>query len=614
MSFYVFANNVNTQLAAPAASTDVTLQLASASNLPTLPSGQIMPLTLTDTATGTIVEIVYVTAISGSTLTVIRGREGTGATAWPTGSYAFSTPTKATNVNYRQTVSNIAGLRLITPISGNIVETLGGSSLGDGNGLDYYGASGASIGTYVDNGSTIIVPTGGNGSAAWLMGTPPSSEYMGYTQGSTGSVSRTVASKLQESVSVLDFGADPTGVADSTAAFSAAGSSDGTGVVEVEVPIGTYKLNANPTPTGIVTWVVRSGATFTGVGSLNGIGKTIRFSGPQAPLFIENNSVNTTGQALGLYLHIGNNPTATPVAGDSVAQTITINNLNGRTHLWGMDVVVAPDASGSDGMCRVLELEIANTVGGSNPDPFSGNTPYRKNGIEVVGMDGSNFNLTSSLTTWANDTTGNKWWLEGISLSRIKNYGIHFYKNPGGVIDSILPFQVAAIYDNSDSATVLKVDGTHTNIIDLSNLTTLTSFVKMGQSSNQTLPFSNEAAFDITIKLDAGTGAGIQNASLTFADRGTTQWGITKTTGNSLAIANSTSGVTTALFNYNSLSIGGANALGAVTGHFSIPTCAGTPTGVPAYTAAGTVAVQFDTTNNFLYVYNNGWKKSTVYA
>ena len=43
-----------------------------------------------------------------------------------------------------------------------------------------------------------------------------------YNQGGSGAVARTTASKLQEVVSVLDFGADPTGVADSTAAIQAA--------------------------------------------------------------------------------------------------------------------------------------------------------------------------------------------------------------------------------------------------------------------------------------------------------------------------------------------------------------------------------------------------------
>lgn len=41
-------------------------------------------------------------------------------------------------------------------------------------------------------------------------------------------------------VNVLDFGADPTGVADATSAFT---SAQGTGNVQVYVPAGTYKLN-----------------------------------------------------------------------------------------------------------------------------------------------------------------------------------------------------------------------------------------------------------------------------------------------------------------------------------------------------------------------------------
>ena len=50
---------------------------------------------------------------------------------------------------------------------------------------------------------------------------------VGYSQGASGSVLRTQAEKNQESVSVLDFGADPTGVADSTAAIQAAVASLG---------------------------------------------------------------------------------------------------------------------------------------------------------------------------------------------------------------------------------------------------------------------------------------------------------------------------------------------------------------------------------------------------
>lgn len=45
----------------------------------------------------------------------------------------------------------------------------GSSSSGDGDGALYYYSSGQSAGTYTDNGDTVIVPTGGDGSAAYLL-------------------------------------------------------------------------------------------------------------------------------------------------------------------------------------------------------------------------------------------------------------------------------------------------------------------------------------------------------------------------------------------------------------------------------------------------------------
>jgi hypothetical protein len=57
----------------------------------------------------------------------------------------------------------------------------------------------------------------------------------------TGAVGRTVHEKLQEFVSVKDFGADPTGVADSTAAIQAAINSN---PAEVFFPEGTYRITS----------------------------------------------------------------------------------------------------------------------------------------------------------------------------------------------------------------------------------------------------------------------------------------------------------------------------------------------------------------------------------
>lgn len=63
---------------------------------------------------------------------------------------------------------------------------------------------------------------------------------VGYMPDGVGAVASTVQEKLRESVSVLDFGADSTGVASSTIAFNDALSNGGT----VYVPSGIYKLDS----------------------------------------------------------------------------------------------------------------------------------------------------------------------------------------------------------------------------------------------------------------------------------------------------------------------------------------------------------------------------------
>jgi hypothetical protein len=70
------------------------------------------------------------------------------------------------------------------------------------------------------------------------------SNLIGFLQAGTGAVATTVQTKLRESVSVLDFGADATGVTDSRAAFQAAVTAViAAGRGTVYVPEGTYLIN-----------------------------------------------------------------------------------------------------------------------------------------------------------------------------------------------------------------------------------------------------------------------------------------------------------------------------------------------------------------------------------
>ena len=123
MTAFVFVNYVDTTLAAAASSTATSLSLSSSANLPVLGPGEVMPLTLNDAATGLVYEIVYVTAISGTTLTVLRGQEGTAAQNWSSGDYAFVSPTADTVAPVAGTHSPVASETL--PAVNQLVVTPG---------------------------------------------------------------------------------------------------------------------------------------------------------------------------------------------------------------------------------------------------------------------------------------------------------------------------------------------------------------------------------------------------------------------------------------------------------------------------------------------------------
>ncbi|HDR9285137.1 TPA: hypothetical protein QDB46_000191 [Burkholderia multivorans] len=91
---FIFANNVSTTLAGAISSTSTSITLSSAANLPSsIPAGKMLVIALNDQATRQTFEVMYATAISGATLTVLRGQENTAALAWSAGDFAYSAPT-----------------------------------------------------------------------------------------------------------------------------------------------------------------------------------------------------------------------------------------------------------------------------------------------------------------------------------------------------------------------------------------------------------------------------------------------------------------------------------------------------------------------------------------
>jgi hypothetical protein len=88
-----------------------------------------------------------------------------------------------------------------------------------------------------------------------------------YNEGESGAVNTTVGAKLQEQISVKDFGADSTGTTSSVTAFQNAinSFSNSTGVYVIHVPTGTYLGDMTTLTYGsrFIVWQEEGGVTYT---------------------------------------------------------------------------------------------------------------------------------------------------------------------------------------------------------------------------------------------------------------------------------------------------------------------------------------------------------------
>jgi len=81
----LFANNANTTLSSSLTNVATTMSVTSATGFPSPTGSQYFYCTLADAATQTTIEIVKVTAVSGTTFTIVRGQDGTSGTAFSAG-------------------------------------------------------------------------------------------------------------------------------------------------------------------------------------------------------------------------------------------------------------------------------------------------------------------------------------------------------------------------------------------------------------------------------------------------------------------------------------------------------------------------------------------------
>jgi hypothetical protein len=125
----------------------------------------------------------------------------------------------------------ISDLPTIAPTSGVVVQVNGYYAAGDGGGGEFYGVTGRPVGTFVDNGGTIILPSGGDGSAAWLRVGARASD----------------GKWLGDALSVKYFGAKGDGSHDDTAAIQATINAFPSGNGEVSFPIGSFLVTSTVT-------------------------------------------------------------------------------------------------------------------------------------------------------------------------------------------------------------------------------------------------------------------------------------------------------------------------------------------------------------------------------
>ena len=191
MTDFVFYNFINTTLSGAITSTATSMTLSSSAGLPSsIPSGLSMAFILNDVATRQNYEVVYATAISGATLTIVRAQEGTAALAWSTGDYVYSCATagqmgsflyadKALQVLTPSTSTTVTPTALQTIVfpSAASTQTIAAGST-NGQRVRVYGVAGAAVtvASSVSSGSPFIALPDSSAVYSWVIASAPQAD------------------------------------------------------------------------------------------------------------------------------------------------------------------------------------------------------------------------------------------------------------------------------------------------------------------------------------------------------------------------------------------------------------------------------------------------------